>query len=263
MKRKFTVCLARMACLNGLAMIVLATATGCTGLNHWCGELRGCVSNQMVDYSNRALAERAWIQRKERYCNFQYQQEFKDGFITGYLNVANGGDGCTPTIAPEKYWGWAYQTPHGQAAITNFFQGFPFGAKAAEEDGVGYWSAIPTSGLDGLVPYSDTAPAAVDENILPVPVPVIESAAASASKKITGINQPITSPSDEESNAEFFELVDSTSTTPSIGPTPSGNVDTQPAVSSEAGIQESEVAVPPSPEASTNTSQPELTFTFE
>lgn len=263
MKRKFTVCRAPMACLNGLAVIVLATATGCTGLNHWCGELRGCVSNHMVDYSNRALAERAWIKRKQRYCNYQYQQEFKDGFITGYLSVANGGDGCTPTIAPEKYWGWAYQTPHGQAAISNFFQGFPFGAKAAEEDGIGYWSAIPTSGLDGLVPYSDTAPSAADENSLPVPVPVIENDATSANKPINGINLPITSPSDEESNAEFFELVDSNNTTPSTGENPTVKVAPQSAVSSEAGIQESEVAVPPSPAASTNTSQPELTFTFE
>ena len=112
----------------------------------------------------------------------------------------------------------------GSMKTCNFFQGFPFGAKAADEDGVGYWNVIPTSGLDGLVPYSDTAPSATDENSLPVPVPVIESAAASANKPINAINLPITSPSDEESNAEFFELVDSNNTTPSTGENPTVKV---------------------------------------
>ena len=261
MKREFRLCKARLACLNGLAALVLATSTGCTGLNHWCTELRGCVSNHMVDYSNRALAERAWIKRKQRYCNFQYQQEFKDGFITGYLNVADGGDGCTPTIAPEKYWGWAYQTPHGQAAISNFFQGFPFGARAAEEDGVGYWSAIPTSGLNGLVPASS-----VEENSLPVPVPVIEQESAPAAQQ-TSATKPITSPSDQKVVNQSEELV-SKGKPDAVSP-PLDNFGTLPETAVEFGLNDDKVS-PTTPsvtattsEAGTDTSSSELTFTFE
>jgi len=213
----------------------------------------------MVDYSNRALAERAWIERKERYCKFQHQQEFKDGFISGYLDVADGGDGCTPTIAPQKYWGWAYQTPHGQAAISNFFQGFPFGAKAAEEDGVGYWSAIPTSGLEALVPYSDPA----GDNSLPVPVPVVESGPVSATMQLNEINQPITSPSDEASNRQTLELIESTNKTPVTETSTSVNTGSLPMVPQPAGSQETDVPAPTTPQASTGTSSTELTFTFE
>ncbi len=248
-----------MTRLNLLASILLATTTGCTGLNHWCLEIRGCVSNHMVDYSNRALAERAWIKRKEHYCKFQYQKEFKDGFISGYLDVADGGDGCTPTIAPQEYWGWAYQTPHGQAAISNFFQGFPFGAKAAEEDGVGYWNAIPTSGLDAFVPKM--APAGEDD--LPAPVPVIESDPVSVNGQTNQINQPITSPSDEPANGQFFELADSTQVSGGEEAGPAVKTGTQLKATSKGEAQQSDFIAPPIPNADTDTKQTELTFTFE
>ena len=182
----------------GCLAAALTSSMGCRGLNHWRHEFQGCVSNHMVDYSNRALAQKAWIREKHRFCDRQYVQEFKDGFIHGYLDVATGGDGCTPTIAPPKYWGWAYQTPHGQAAVNAFFQGFPFGAKAAEQDGVGYWNEIPTSGLSStLTPYGSGA---VTEEVVPMPVPptptpdAVEIVAPAISD---GASLTIESPSDE------------------------------------------------------------------
>jgi hypothetical protein len=58
------------------------------------------------------------------------------------MGVAAGGNGCTPAIAPSEYWGWKYQSPAGQAAVNAWFQGYPLGAKAAEQDGVGFWQSI-------------------------------------------------------------------------------------------------------------------------
>ena len=153
----------------GCLSMLIVNSFGCRGLNHWRHEFQGCVSNHMVDYSNRALAEKAWIRGKNRFRDRQYRQEFKDGFVQGYLNVASGGDGCTPTLAPPKYWGWAYQTPHGQAAVNAFFQGFPFGAQAAEQDGVGYWSEIPTSGLSKTLTPSGSG--VISQETVPMPVP--------------------------------------------------------------------------------------------
>ncbi len=183
---------------TGCLAVALSSSMGCRGLNHWYHEFQGCVSNQMVDYSNRALAEKAWIREKHRFCDRQYVQEFKDGFIHGYLDIASGGDGCTPTIAPPKYWGWAYQTPYGQAAVNAFFQGFPFGAKAAEQDGVGYWSKIPTSGLANTVsPYGSGV---MTEVVVPMPVPEVltpEAVEIVAPALSDGSSLTIESPSDE------------------------------------------------------------------
>ena len=178
--------------------LMLLSSVGCRGLNHWCLELKGCVSNHMVDYSNRALAEKAWIREKHQFSDQQHLKEFKDGFVKGYLDVAGGGDGCTPTLAPAEYWGWAYQTPHGQAAVGAFFRGFPYGAKAGEQDGVGYWRAIPTSGSrDAMAPYGSGV---ITEEIVPSPVPVIEvpdSTANSVPGRFLETSMTIESPSDQ------------------------------------------------------------------
>ncbi len=56
--------------------------------------------------------------------------------------VADGSDGCTPSFPPNTYWGWRYQSAEGQAKVAAWFSGYPHGARAAEEDGVGNWTQI-------------------------------------------------------------------------------------------------------------------------
>ena len=66
-------------------------------------------------------------------------EHVRAGFIDGYVNVALGGDGCTPAVAPSKYWGgWHYSGIAGQQAGAQWLQGFPLGALAAEGDGAAY-----------------------------------------------------------------------------------------------------------------------------
>ena len=201
MKRDPKKNLIRRLVAAGCLTVALTSSMGCRGLNHWYHEFQGCVSNHMVDYSNRALAEKAWIREKHRFCDRQYVQEFKDGFIQGYIDVASGGDGCTPTLAPPKYWGWAYQTPYGQAAVNAFFQGFPFGAQTAEQDGVGYWNEIPTSGLsNALSPYGSGV---TTDEVVPMPVPEVMVPAAAGTASPTespGASLTIDSPSDATVN---------------------------------------------------------------
>lgn len=246
--------------------VVLTGSSGCRGVNHWYHEFQGCVSNHMVNYSNRALAEKAWIREKHRFCDRQYIQEFKDGFIHGYLDVAGGGDGCTPTIAPPKYWGWAYQTPYGQAAVNAFFQGFPFGAKAAEQDGVGYWSEIPTSGLSKtLTPYGSGV---ITEEIVPMPAPEVltpEAVEIVAPGLSDGAGQTIESPSDELVASPVQGTVIDDSDKSQLKPVASGlqlpNTDaetTSPAVSVPPETP-SQSGVPNDPAADSE----ELSFTFE
>jgi hypothetical protein len=216
MKRKPTQGLVRLFCITGLVGFALATTTGCTGLNHLCGEIKGCMSNHLVDYTNRTMAEKAWLRNKHKYCDFQYEREFKDGFISGYLDIAEGGAGCTPTIAPSRYWGWAYQSPHGQSAVGAYFRGFPYGAKAGEQDGIGYWRSIPTSGINQtLSPYGSGLPAStgpIGEEV-PVPNPVLEGIELRLEPQGTPSDLPaqssinIKSPSDAETNANSLELL--------------------------------------------------------
>ena len=252
----------------GCLTVALTSSMGCRGLNHWYHEFQGCVSNKMVDYSNRALAEKAWIREKHRFRDRQYVQEFKDGFIHGYIDVATGGDGCTPTLAPPKYWGWAYQTPYGQAAVNAFFQGFPSGAKAAEQDGVGYWSEIPTSGLSSaLSPYGSGLNS---DEVVPMPVPEVSPPQANSSSNAPAPNgERLTIDSPSDATVDFPEAAPTTQGT-NLGanqllPSASGLQFPSSTIEDTATTVSVEGSNPPADSTSIQpaTESGELSFTFE
>ncbi len=145
----------RFATLGCIAL-ALSTSGGCTiGTNAGKALMRhGCLDDFMVNYRNQALAAKAWHCRKEQYCHRGHLDEFQAGFYAGYQNIACGGTGCCPTIAPKEYWGWKYQSSDGQAGVNAWFEGFPAGVQAAETEGIGYWSEIRPAGL----PVAPTGP---------------------------------------------------------------------------------------------------------
>jgi len=135
-----------------LAVLLLAsTATvpfaGCTAMtsvnNSW--QYNGYWNQTMMGHRNKSSASKAWHSRKHHFCNEKYMREFSHGFRAGYMDVADGGKGCTPAFPPREYWGWKYQSCEGQARVAAWYSGFPHGARAAEEDGIGTWTQIQTS----------------------------------------------------------------------------------------------------------------------
>ncbi len=130
-----------------IACTSVGMGSGCTMLSglHQAVADNDCVDDFMVSYRNRAWSAKAWHREKARFCNQKHLADFRAGFRAGYESVASGGPGCVPPLAPESYWGWEYQSPEGQAKVSAWFAGFPLGAKAAEEDGIGYWSEIRTT----------------------------------------------------------------------------------------------------------------------
>ncbi len=166
-------------------------AVGSTGCTMTAGVGRSlthsdCIDDFMIGYRNKALAEKAWHCRKKQFHNQCNGREFKDGFIQGYIEVAEGGNACTPAIAPSEYWGWRYQSSNGQGAVNAWFQGFPQGVRAAEEDGVGHWRQVQVSSLPASqapmgqpMPYSTQEtigpggpnPFYPDANLIPTPYP--------------------------------------------------------------------------------------------
>ncbi len=132
-----------------LALLVLVgSATvpfaGCTAMtNSW--QYNGYWNQTMMGQRNKTSATKAWHCRKHHFCNEKYLREFSQGFKAGYMDVADGGTGCNPAFPPREYWGWKYQSCEGQARVAAWYAGFPHGARAAEEDGIGNWTQIQTS----------------------------------------------------------------------------------------------------------------------
>ncbi len=99
----------------------------------------------MLSYRNRTWAARAWLCSKHQFAGHPYLSDFETGFRQGYEDVANGENGCLPTVCPRQYWGWQYQSADGQGRMNAWFEGYPLGVRAAEQDGIGHWSHVATS----------------------------------------------------------------------------------------------------------------------
>jgi hypothetical protein len=130
--------------LASSALVPFAGCSAFTGLNNtW--KYNGFWNETMMGHRNKSAAAKAWHSRKHHFCNEKYLREFSQGFKAGYMEVADGGTGCTPAFPPREYWGWKYQSCEGQARVAAWYSGFPHGARAAEEDGIGNWTQIQTS----------------------------------------------------------------------------------------------------------------------
>jgi hypothetical protein len=123
---------------------LIAPSTGCMFISGAQRALsrHDALDEFMVDYRNRAWAARAWLCRKNRYANHCYLSDLEAGFRQGYEDVAAGGSGCLPAVCPQSYWGWQYQSADGQARMNAWFEGYPLGVQAAEQDGVGHWGNV-------------------------------------------------------------------------------------------------------------------------
>ncbi|MEO1615561.1 MAG: hypothetical protein AAFV88_06915 [Planctomycetota bacterium] len=130
--------------LAGAAAAALVSSSGCSLVSNAYKQVRRseCLDEFMLAHRNRTFALKAWYRERDCHLNERHLNEFKAGFLQGYAEVAEGGNGCSPCTAPSQYWGWRYQSPDGQAAIDAWFAGYPLGAKAAEMDGVGNWGYV-------------------------------------------------------------------------------------------------------------------------
>ncbi|WP_345688451.1 hypothetical protein [Novipirellula caenicola] len=177
--------LARTALFAGLSLVVLGTG-GCSMFSGAARQLRNHdgLNEFMIGHRNKTMAAKAWHCQKANFCN--PSSAFKDGFYAGYMDICNGGSGCTPAIAPSQYWGWMYQSSNGQLAVNDWFAGFPMGVKAAEQDGVGHWSNVQTS-------YGATSP-----NMAAAPLPVQTAPTVLEHQLPTPLESPFLDADDEE-----------------------------------------------------------------
>lgn len=146
----------------------------------------------MLNYRNRAWAARAWLCQQDRYANHCYVADLEAGFRQGYEDVAAGGNGCLPAVCPQSYWGWQYQSADGQARMNAWFEGYPLGVKAAEQDGVGHWGNIAAAfPIQQPAPVVVAPPVAGGESVkgseavseelaAPVPLPELSAPKAAA-----------------------------------------------------------------------------------
>ncbi|WP_443217388.1 hypothetical protein [Rhodopirellula sp. P2] len=157
---------AQRAFLASLAAGLLTTGmTGCTIMGGLQSKMTRseCVDDFMVSHRNKVMASKAWLRNSHCHKSHRHMKDLRKGFIEGYMEVATGGSGCTPAVVSSDYWGWKHQSGDGQSAVNAWFEGFPLGVKAAEQDGIGYYNQI------RIQTPTRPAPAAMTGSMAPTP----------------------------------------------------------------------------------------------
>lgn len=118
-----------------IAAVACTQSTGCLGPNrpHACGNL---VDGMFSDYRERVWAHRAF-NLEYRHMPRKFREHFRKGFVEGYCNVCNGGDGFIPAMPPRDYWGYEYQSSDGAQCVSSWFEGYPEGVAAARKYNAG------------------------------------------------------------------------------------------------------------------------------
>lgn len=122
----------------------------------------------MEKYRDNVWAKRAFNLRYAN-CDIPYPEHFENGFVAGYCQKCNGGDGYVPALPPDQYRGYEFQSADGAQCVKAWFDGFPAGVAAAKKDRAGDFHDIYTSKMVNSALVQDNA-----KHVLPDDVPVLK-----------------------------------------------------------------------------------------
>lgn len=139
------------ACLLGIAVLQSA---GCYTVRTGNG---GLVFDKLVmDYRDRVWAARAYNAQSGG-AVAPWGDHYRRGYMDGYCNVCEGGDGYVPAVPPQDYWSAQYQSQQGAQCVNSWFEGYPQGAAAARRDNAGRFSDVYVSRmLDAAIQQEKT-----------------------------------------------------------------------------------------------------------
>lgn len=150
-------------------MVILSGFTGCMTMHNGFKAMtsNGSWNDTVVVLRNRSFSSKAWHRRKHHFCDEKFNKDFCAGFRAGYEASADGSDGCTPAFPPKEYWSWEFQSAEGQGRTAAWFAGYPYGAQAAEEDGVSNWNQLPM-GANMQAQYPQQRAIAYEGEVIPI-----------------------------------------------------------------------------------------------
>lgn len=164
-----------------VAVMVLPNS-GCSFVQR-LGALR-IGDNLLETYRDQVWARRAYNLRYNN-CDVPYETHFQNGFVAGYCDTCNGGDGYVPALPPNEYRGFEFQSPDGSQCVQTWFEGFPAGVAAAKKDRAGEFHDIYTSRMINSAITQDKA-----KHILPNDVPVLTKNAFGVAQRTGAPKEP-------------------------------------------------------------------------
>jgi len=157
--------------LTGILLMTLAS--GCECLYGLTNEITDC----QIKCYNRLMAKTSYREMVPACTGMDCPYSFREGFLDGYVSVADGGNGCAPAVPriPCCNYMWLDCCTENERLET-WYDGYEHGVLAAQADGM-YGSNLivsRTAGLLGPMEYpmpppsghfeSSARPAAVEES---------------------------------------------------------------------------------------------------
>jgi hypothetical protein len=103
-----------------LILVESITFSGCAG-----------ISDCKYDLGQKIRTNQAWHAYDG--CHDEcFSCDYRQGWKAGYLDVATGGEGCPPLIAPKRYWKPPVFTHHDPSARDEWYCGYQDGAACAK-----------------------------------------------------------------------------------------------------------------------------------
>lgn len=115
----------------------LAPAAGCniyySAARNIINEPHTVASIVGIEHELKHQAKLAWREVREQYPRRAFTEEFRDGFIDGYVDYLDrGGNGSTVAVPPARYTRHKkYFTPEGQCLMKHYLLGFQYGQDVA------------------------------------------------------------------------------------------------------------------------------------
>lgn len=102
------------------ALALILALTGCTAL-----------SDCKYEVGQKIRTKQAWCEFNS--CHQQYfTRDYSSGWKAGFYDVATGGSGCPPVIAPKKYWKPPVFVEYDPSRRDDWYCGFQDGAAYAK-----------------------------------------------------------------------------------------------------------------------------------
>ena len=133
----------------------------------------GCAELQDHHYKtvNRLRAHHAWTSfGTTLHTHEKASRDYRRGWVAGYYEVLTGGEDVPPVVPPKCYWGPKFQTPVGQLAIVDWYNGFQEGSLVAKsspiQSGLPVWVDEPEPPFpsEDVLPHYDGYPT---EEVIP------------------------------------------------------------------------------------------------
>lgn len=114
-----TACRSAAGCSTGECKpgLLLSWAKHCPGMDDWV------TTQTAIKCARSQLWQMQWQSRNT------FSHDFEAGFTQAWIDIAQGGTGETPAVAPSRYWSAWYRSGEGHQKADEWFNGYRNGAQ--------------------------------------------------------------------------------------------------------------------------------------